>query len=65
MDRYAGKNWGSTFQDAKELLGGEAAGEGQSPGQDGIGERKNKPMLDWKGDPMEINPGDRLPFTFE
>ena len=72
MDRYAGKNWGSTFQDAKELLAGESApseppGEQQqqqqeqqqSPG------RGPKPRLDWKGDPMVVNPGDRLPFTFE
>ncbi len=22
-------------------------------------------MLDWKGDPMQINPGDRLPFNFK
>lgn len=22
-------------------------------------------MLDWKGDPMQINPGDRLPFSFK
>lgn len=21
-------------------------------------------MLDWKGDPMIVNPGDRLPFNF-
>ena len=21
-------------------------------------------MLDWKGDPMVVNPGDRLPFNF-
>ena len=75
MDRYAGKNWGSTFQDAKELLAGESAPseppgdqqqqqqqqqeQQQSPG------RGPKPRLDWKGDPMVVNPGDRLPFTFE
>lgn len=22
-------------------------------------------MLDWKGDPMIVNPGDRLPFNFK
>jgi len=22
-------------------------------------------MLDWKGDPMQINPGDKLPFSFK
>ncbi len=62
MDRFAGKNWGSTFQDAKELLGGESTSseaEEQSLGQE------KKTRLDWKGDPMVVNPGDRLPFTFE
>ncbi len=22
-------------------------------------------ILDWKGDPMQINPGDKLPFGFK
>ena len=30
---------------------------GQSQGEDG-----KKVILDWKGDPMTINPGDKLPF---
>ncbi len=66
MDRYAGKNWGSTFQDAKELLAGESTSpedEEQSPAQSPG--RGQKTRLDWKGDPMVVNPGDRLPFTFE
>lgn len=24
----------------------------------------NETILDWKGDPMQVNPGDRLPFNF-
>ena len=66
MDKYAGKNWGSTFQDAKELLGGESNNDTDGPGSGRKQtERKGKPVLDWKGDPMVINPGDKLPFTFE
>lgn len=71
MDRYAGKNWGSTFEDAKELLGGgEGAGEeivgNGSMAMDGTQKDKGKPVFkDWKGDPMVINPGDKLPFRFD
>lgn len=32
-------------------------GGGQSQGEDG-----KRVILDWKGDPMTINPGDKLPF---
>lgn len=73
MDKYAGKNWGSTFEDAKELLGGGEGAEGaEGAAADGVAGgdtprgQKEKPVLkDWKGDPMVINPGDRLPFTFD
>jgi len=70
MDKYAGKNWASTFEDAKELLGGGEGAEGGAAdgvaGGDTRREQKEKPVLkDWKGDPMVINPGDRLPFTFD
>jgi hypothetical protein len=72
MDKYAGKNWGSTFEDAKELLGGgEGAGgdvDGGTLPPEGSGAKKKNaaPVLkDWTGDPMVINPGDKLPFTFD
>ena len=32
--------------------------------EDGSTEDDNV-ILDWKGDPMQINPGDRLPFNFK
>lgn len=32
-------------------------GGSQSQGEDG-----KRVILDWKGDPMTINPGDKLPF---
>jgi hypothetical protein len=53
--------------DLDDLVG--AAGSSSSSSSSGSGSGSalssgDAPLLDWKGDPMTINPGDKLPFKF-
>ena len=42
----------------------EAAAAGQADDEQQPGGEGAAPLLDWKGEPMQINPGDKLPFKF-
>ena len=50
--------------DAAASDDGDDDGGGGASGGGGGGASSPPPLLDWKGEPMSINPGDKLPFKF-
>jgi hypothetical protein len=55
---------GGGEEEEEEERGGGGSGGGDSSGDSGSGGGGSAPLLDWKGEPMQINPGDKLPFKF-
>ncbi|KAL3143443.1 hypothetical protein ABBQ38_002260 [Trebouxia sp. C0009 RCD-2024] len=53
---------------AQEILSAEAVTEPKMLTEEEVSEdaslQEQNVMLDWKGDPMVVNPGDKLPFNF-
>lgn len=68
IDKYAREGFGKSMDTARDMMvTSEDKQDDDSPSvvkKDGS-PGKAKQILDWKGDPMHINPGDKLPFTFD
>jgi hypothetical protein len=54
---------GSSIYGSSSSGGGSSSSGSSSTGGDG-GAPPAELLLDWKGEPMTINPGDKLPFKF-
>jgi hypothetical protein len=57
IDMYAKASFGKSMKTVQEMMS-----EDTEPTP---AEGQGRIVLDWKGDPMRINPGDKLPFTFD
>jgi len=70
VDKYAKKSFGSTMKAAQDMMaeGGSSSDDGKAATEEeeeDTADKGRKIVLDWKGDPMVINPGDKLPFSFD
>lgn len=58
IDKYAKASFGSSMKMVQDMMSEDTVTKNK-------GDQEGKIVLDWKGDPMHINPGDKLPFTFD